>query len=144
MDFDSGAVSPTRSFDRSEEEESVNPVHEGASVPVQDPRIKTMSHDQRQEMAKQFQLPTFDVEETHNPLGSDSDEEVDILAGMGLSAEEAAAAAGKVQAMQRGKLARRQLAASQANGTSLVPEHLERDDALCAEVIETVRALTPV
>ena len=46
-------------------------------------------------------------------------EEVDILAGMGLSAEEAAAAAGKVQAIQRGKLARWQLAASQAVHLSL-------------------------
>ena len=34
-------------------------------------------------------------------------EEVDILAGMGLSVEEAAAAAEKVQAIERGKLARR-------------------------------------
>jgi hypothetical protein len=62
--------------DSSDDEQGRRPAvrSEGASVPVQDPRIKTMSHDQRQEMAKQFQLPTFDVEETHNPLGSDSDE----------------------------------------------------------------------
>ena len=31
---------------------------------------------------------------------------------------------------------------SPMTGGSLVPEHLERDDALSAEVIETVRALT--
>ena len=41
-------------------------------------------------------------------------EEGDVLAGMGLSAEEATAAAEKVQAIQRGNLARRQVAADKA------------------------------
>ena len=41
-----------------------------------------------------------------------------VLAGMGVSAEEAAAAAAKVQAMQRGKLARRELEAVRAESAS--------------------------
>jgi hypothetical protein len=41
-------------------------------------------------------------------------EEDDVLAGMGLSTEEATAAAEKVQAIQRGNLARRQVAADKA------------------------------
>ena len=50
-------------------------------------------------------------------------EEADILAGMGLSAEEAASAAEKVQAIQRGKLARRQVRLSlrTSAGRQLLP-----------------------
>jgi uncharacterized protein YjiS (DUF1127 family) len=45
-------------------------------------------------------------------LQSKGGRSTDVLADMGLSEEEAAAAAAKLQAMQRGKLARRELSAA--------------------------------
>ena len=60
----------------------------------------------------------------------DKQAEVDILAGMGLSAEEAAAAAEKVQAIQRGKLARRKMAAQAAEAAVEAEEKAAEADSL--------------
>ena len=64
-------------------------------------------------MANSFDAPPV-IQTFEDAALESGDDGADILAGMGLSAEEAAAAAEKVQAIQRGKLARRQLAEARA------------------------------